>query len=76
MSRAAADPDFFYKIAVECGIDALIIMSVNYVARGDSFWDELEFVFCQVLLPRTSKILARLSVNASSRFYFEGWKRR
>lgn len=48
LSRAAADPDFFYKVSVECGIDAIIIASVNWGARGESFFDELEFVFCQV----------------------------
>jgi hypothetical protein len=64
MSRAAADPDFFYKIAVECGIDAIIIASVNYVARGDSFWDELEFVFCQVLLLWTSKGFDRVQLES------------
>jgi hypothetical protein len=63
MSRAAADPDFLYKIAVECGIDALIILSVNYVARGDSFWDELEFVFCQVLSRIVCAVMRWLPVS-------------
>jgi hypothetical protein len=48
LARAAADPDFMYKVSVECGVDAIIIASVNYGARGDSFFDELEFVLCQV----------------------------
>ena len=34
-------------IMQECGIDAIIIVCVNFGAR-DQFFDELEFVFCQV----------------------------
>lgn len=48
LARSAADPDFWYKVSVECGIDAVIIAAVNYAARGDSFFNELEFVFCNV----------------------------
>lgn len=49
-SRMAADPDFTYKLCVECGIDALIIAAVNKAARGDQFFSELEFVLCQMLV--------------------------
>jgi len=50
-ARAAADPAFAYKLAVECGLDAAIILCVNGAARG---WDagrmgrEAEFVLSQV----------------------------
>ena len=50
-ARAAADPAFAYKLAVECGLDAAIILCVNAGARG---WDarklgaEAEFVLSQV----------------------------
>jgi len=50
-ARAAADPAFAYKLAVECGLDAAIIVCVNAGARG---WDwrrlggDAEFVLSQV----------------------------
>jgi hypothetical protein len=44
----AADPDFLFKLCVECSIDAVIILGVNYAARGENFFSELEFAFCQV----------------------------
>ena len=53
-ARSAADPDFLYKVFVECGIDAVIIVGVNYGAR-DNFFDELEFVGCQVRWAMTAK---------------------
>ena len=47
-ARLAADPDFIYKLAVECLLDAAIIMIVNWAARGKRFVSEFEFVLCQV----------------------------
>ena len=50
-ARAAADPAFAYKLAVEMGLDAAIILCVNGAARA---WDarrlasEAEFVLSQV----------------------------
>ena len=46
--RCAADPDFTFKLAVECGLDALIIVTVNLLARRERFFSELEFVLSQV----------------------------
>lgn len=51
----AADPDFSFKLAVECCVDACIIVTVNLIARRQSFFTELEFVFSQVRsLPASS----------------------
>lgn len=46
--RAAADPEFVFKICVECGLDAMIIITVNLLTRRDKFSSELEFVFSQI----------------------------
>lgn len=46
--RSAADPDFTFKLAVECGVDAMIIVTVNLLARRERFFTELEFVLSQV----------------------------
>ena len=46
--RCAADPDFSFKLAVECGVDAVIIVTVNLLARKERFFSELEFVLSQV----------------------------
>ena len=48
--RCAADPDFSFKLAVECGVDAMIIVTVNFLARRERFFTELEFVLSQVSL--------------------------
>ena len=45
-----ADPSFLYKLCVECGLDAAIILSVNLATRKDKFLLQLEFVGCQVSL--------------------------
>ena len=42
-----ADPSFAYKLCVECGLDAAIILSVNLATRKDKFLSQLEFVGCQ-----------------------------
>lgn len=48
--RTAADPSFFFKLAVECGLDATIIVVVNLLARKERFISELEFVLSQASL--------------------------
>jgi hypothetical protein len=50
-ARAAADPAFAYKLAVECGLDAAIILGVNASARSWSLprlAADAEFVLSQV----------------------------
>lgn len=46
--RIAADPEFTFKLAAECCIDAAIIVTVNLLARRQKFFTELEFVLSQV----------------------------
>ncbi|KAK9807036.1 hypothetical protein WJX72_011423 [[Myrmecia] bisecta] len=46
--RLEADPEFAFKLLVECGLDAAIIISVNLGARGERFFKECEFVLCQL----------------------------
>ena len=48
--RMEADLSFLYKLCVECGLDAAIILSVNLATRKDNFLSQLEFVGCQVSL--------------------------
>ena len=55
--RVAADPDFTFKLATECGVDALIIITVNLLARRQKFFTELEFVLSQVPPPCTYHLL-------------------
>ena len=48
-ARVAADPDFAFKIAVECGLDAAIILGVNAAARGlSSLVTDADLVASQV----------------------------
>lgn len=49
-SRLAADPYFGHKLLVECGLDAMIIVGVNWAARKDRFVAELEFTLCQLAI--------------------------
>lgn len=46
--RLETDSEFAYKLLVECGLDASIIIGVNLAKRGKRFWKEAEFVGCQV----------------------------
>ncbi|GAQ90770.1 hypothetical protein KFL_006820080 [Klebsormidium nitens] len=46
--RLEVDPDFVFKLGVECMNDAGIILAVNYLQRGKRFFSELEFVICQL----------------------------
>lgn len=48
--RLAADPFFTQKLLVECGLDAAIIIGVNWAARRDRFLAELEFTCCQLAI--------------------------
>eukprot|EP00884_Botryococcus_braunii_P023153 jgi/Botrbrau1/9521/Bobra.0211s0012.1 len=45
--RMEADADFLFKLAVECGLDLAIILTVNAVARRSRFVSEFEFVLSQ-----------------------------
>ena len=58
--RQAADPSFSFKLAVECGLDACIIIVVNLLARGERFAPELDFVLCQVRLQSLCRRLHHL----------------
>jgi hypothetical protein len=66
LARIAADKDFLYKLSVECGLDAIIIASVNYAARGDNFLNELEFVLCQA----RSSAISYPSLQSPAQFYW------
>lgn len=46
--RAAADPDFWYKVGVEVVLDAAIIVGVNIAGRRQRFLPEIEFTASQV----------------------------
>ena len=46
--RLETDPEFAYKLLVECGLDATIIIGVTLAKRGKRFWKEAEFGGCQV----------------------------
>lgn len=46
-ARTTADPNFPFKICMELFNDASIIFAVNFIARGDRFWKEIQFVLCQ-----------------------------
>lgn len=48
--RITADPDFTYKLLVECGLDAAIILGVNYNLRGEDFLAEIDFTLCQLAI--------------------------
>jgi hypothetical protein len=48
--RIKADPDFTYKLLVECGLDAAIILGVNYNLRGEDFLAEIDFTLCQLAI--------------------------
>jgi hypothetical protein len=48
--RLQADPFFAHKLAVECGLDAAIIIGVNFAARRERFFPELEFTLCQLAI--------------------------
>ena len=48
--RLAADPYFGHKLLVECGLDAIIIVGVNYSVRRERFFPEVEFTFCQLAI--------------------------
>lgn len=48
--RIKADPDFTYKLLVECGLDAIIILGVNYNLRGEDFLAEIDFTLCQLAI--------------------------
>lgn len=48
--RLAADPFFTQKLLVECGLDAAIIIGVNFAARRERFLAELEFTCCQLAI--------------------------
>ena len=62
--RQAADPSFSFKLAVECGLDACIIIVVNLLARRERFTTELDFVLCQVRL----RASMNLPEDTSSKF--------
>lgn len=69
-SRFQADPYFGHKLAVECGLDAAIIVGVNYNARRDRFFPELEFTLCQLAISLLSDfalvyLLAPSSIRSS-----------
>lgn len=46
--RLLADPGFAYKMAVQLGLDAAIIVGVNYWGGRAKFWREIEFTICQL----------------------------
>lgn len=46
--RLAADPFFGQKLLVELGLDAAIIVGVNWAAKRDRFLPEIEFTACQL----------------------------
>lgn len=48
--RLEADPFFGHKLLVECGLDALIILGVNWEARRERFLPEIEFTLCQLAI--------------------------
>eukprot|EP00897_Mesotaenium_endlicherianum_P004259 jgi/Mesen1/3861/ME000207S02875 len=47
-SRVEADPEFAFKLFVECFNDACIIIAVNLAQKKDRFLKELEFVLCHI----------------------------
>lgn len=46
-ARTAADPNFPFKICLELLNDLTIILTVNFLARGERFFKEIQFVLCQ-----------------------------
>ena len=52
--RLEADPYFGHKLLVECGLDAIIIVGVNWMARRERFLAELEFTLCQLAISLSS----------------------
>lgn len=52
--RLEADPYFGHKLLVECGLDAVIIVGVNWMARKERFLAELEFTMCQLAISLSS----------------------
>ena len=49
-SRMKADPDFSYKLFVECALDAIIVFCVNFSVRGDKFMPEIDLTLCQLAI--------------------------
>ena len=68
-----ADPSFIYKLCVECGLDAAIILSVNLATRKDRFLSQLEFVGCQVRL-RTAQTARSSPVHSLLSFFWPSSK--
>lgn len=48
--RLLADPSFFVKLGIECGIGVATKLSAEYAKRQDNFVREADFVFANVLM--------------------------